>query len=780
MRERLLEIITTNNRKMNPMEIMNQYKENSTVEELRSVIHELDLMCRDGILRTSTGNTYVLNDLLTGVVDMHEKGNAHVIIKGQESDIFIPKNALRGAKDKDVVSIEVIDKVKGEGRVVKVLKRSLGKSLAEVINENGELKVVPLDKNLGYEIEIEDNDLHLVDGHIVHLEYIRELYKGKVLARIDSILGHKNAPGHETQIAMIASEFGISMYIPEDAQAEAKLFPKTLDPEEIKKEISRGRKDLRGDIVTTMDGKDTKDIDDAIQIEMLPNGNYKLIVHIADVSHYVKMGSAIWRYAEEKGNSDYLANKVGPMLPVELSNGICSLNPDEDRFALSCIMEIDHSGNIVNPEVSTCVIRSKMKMNYDAVQDIIEGKETEDTVNYTTVKYTVRENETAHDVAFKNCITVEELLEVNEGIEIKEGNEINVPVRPIIKLMSEVSKVLDAKYHRRGKSDFESSEIKHIFDENDNVIDVVPREQRPAESIIENFMICANEAYTTFMCDALSEVIPNMIPFVFRIHETPNPRRIEDFMNMLEAFGMSCPLKINPENVSSKDIQQLLEFLKEKENYRVFSHKLLRCMQKARYSPDNLGHFGIASDNYAHFTAPIRRMADLLIHTIFKVFIVDKDYSPENLSFWGNYLVEVCEHISECERNSAECEYAVDDYFNAELMKDKVGQTFEATIDGTMQGFMFVQTNDKYIDGRVQWMLSEDDSEELLTLTDRNEIEQFIEEHKKPFLYNYNENVYGYTNKGRVIYRYGDKVIVQCIGSDPEKREIDFALVRKA
>ena len=780
MRDKLLQIIKDNNKRMNPTEIMEHIKKDYSVSELREVVHELDLMCRDSILRVSHGNTYVLNDLLTGVLDVHEKGNAHLLIKDGE-DIFIARNNLKGAYDKDTVLVEYISKDKGEGRVVKILSRSLGRSLGEIVDNDGKLSVACLDKKLPYEVvvDLDECNFTLVDGLIVHLAYVKDISRGKVLAKIDRIIGHKNAPGNETEIAMIASEFNVDLFFPEEVKEEAKKFSQNLDPKDIEKEISHGRIDLRGDTTTTIDGKDTKDIDDAVQDEVLPNGNYKVTVDIADVSYYVKMGSAIWKYAEHKGNSDYLANKVGPMLPVELSNGICSLNPNEDRFAMTCTMEIDHSGRIVNSEVFTSVIKSKKKMNYDAVQDIIENKETEDTKDYTTIKYTVKENESAEDIAFKNCITVDRLLEFNKSDDIKPGNEINIPVRDVIKLMSKISKIMGSRLEKRGKINFESSEQKQIFDENDNIIDVKPRVQREAEELIENHMIFANEGFTIYTCTMLSTIFPRMVPFVFRIHEQPNPKKIDDFMNMLSVFGINYPRKINSDNVSSKDIQELLGYLSEKDNFRILSKKLLRSMQKARYSPDNMGHFGIASENYCHFTSPIRRMADLLVHTIFRTFIVDHDDSDATARFWSSYLPEVCDHISECEKVSAECEYAVDDYYNAKYMEDKIGQVFEATIDGTMNGCFFVETNDKYIEGRVDYIINREDSLLLKDMTDKNEIEQFIETHIKPFDFDYNENVYGYTRRGRVVYRYGDKILVQCIGSNPELREIDFALVGK-
>ncbi len=781
MREKILEIIERENRNLNPIDIVNRLYKNSTVEDYRKVMDELDSLCRDGILRQTSGNAYKKNELITGVLDMHEKGNAHLLVK-DGPDIFIAKNNMKGATDNDTVLVDYVNKEKNEGKVVRVLKRSLGRSLAEVVDIDGVYKIVPLDKELPYEVVVDtkDTEFSLVDGLIVHIDYVRDITKGKVLAKIDRVIGHKNAPGNDTEIAMIASEFGVSVQVPEDAKEEAKKFPKSLDPAEIEKELKLGRRDLRGDTTTTMDGKDTKDIDDAVQDEICPNANFQSTIDIADVSYYVKMGSAIWKYAESKGNSDYLANKVGPMLPIELSNGICSLNPNEDRYAVSCRLEIDHSGRIVNQEVFLSVIRSKKKMNYDAVQDILEGKETEDTKDYTTIKYTVKENETIDDIAFKNCITPERLLEFNKPEDFKSGNEINIPISDVIKLMYKVSKVMDTRLSKDGKCDFDSnSEKKQIFDENDKLIDIQPRVQREAEHIIENHMIYANVGFTRFVCGALAEIIPQMVPFVFRIHEKPNPKKIEDFMTMLSVFGVNYPKKINPENVSSRDIRDLLEYLKDSDHYNVFSKKLLRSMQKARYSPENEGHFGLGLQDYCHFTSPIRRMADLLVHTIFRVFLVEKDYSEENLRFWASYLTEVCEHISECERTSAECEYAVDDYYDAVYMEDKIGKTFEATLDSPMPNSFFAETTDKYIDGKVDFIMNEEDAKELETLTDPNEIEQFIAEHVKPFPYEYNDAVYGYTKKGRVVYRYGDKILVSCIGSNPDKREIDFALVRK-
>ena len=339
---------------------------------------------------------------------------------------------------------------------------------------------------------------------------------------------------------------------------------------------------------------------------------------------------------------------------------------------------------------------------------------------------------------------------------------------------------MEGALKRRGKVDFDSKERKYIFDDNDNVIGIKPRVQREAEKLIENKMIYANEAFAMFMVDKLSKITSGMIPFVFRTHGDPNPKKIEEFLDMLSIYGITLSVRIDPENVTSKQIAELLDSLKDKSNYSVFSNKLLRCMQKATYTTENYGHFGIASNLYCHFTSPIRRMADLLVHTLFKVFVVEKNHDSNTLKFWGNYLNNVCESISQCEQDAEKCEYAVEDYLNATYMQDKVGMCYEATIDGLLPSGFFVST-DELVEGRVDYFIGDEEAKELMELKDPEEINIYIEKHKKLFsgFYDYNEKLYGYSRNGKMILRYGDRVLVCCIGAYPERREIDFALVRK-
>lgn len=802
MREKILDVLKLNNRKMNPKEILDQIKEKNTIEDLRNITDELNSMCSDGILRTTTANSYFFNDMITGVLDVHDKGSAHVLMD-EGKDIFIRRDNLKGACDKDTVAISIINEKTNEGKVVKILKRSLGRSYGEVVDDNGIIKIELFNDNLPYEIEFENSEnINLVDGELVHFEYVKDLGKNRVLARVDKVLGHKNALLNEGQtpsrlaegIVRIACEFNRPFEIPKDALEEADLFPSELDPKEVKELIKTGKRtDLRGETITTTDGKDTKDIDDAVNTIILPNGNFEETTAIADVSHYVKYGSAIWAYAELKGNSDYWINKVAPMLPVKLSNGICSLNPNEDRYSLTVQYELDHAGNIINPRVFKAVIKSKKKMNYDAVQDIIDGKDTEDTEEYTTIEYTVKADETIDDIAFKYAMTSDELLEmthkgkkvtINNEEDFELGNEVNIPIRKVINNLYVSSKIQGNALRRKGKTDFQSSEPKYDVNDDDKIIEVGGRVQREAECIIENKMLYANIAFTMFMTKELSKITSGMIPYVFRTHGKPNPEKIKEFTNMLEAYGIKLPMHIDPDNVTSEQIEEILLYLKDEKNYSAFSDKLLRCMQKARYTRENIGHFGIGvkegDPGYTHFTSPIRRMCDLLVHTLYTVFCEEKCRDTKTLAFWGDYLNKMCDVITECEIVTDKCEFAVHDFANALYLEDKLGTTFEGVVDNIMPGYFFVKT-DNCIDGRVDYFLNENETDEVIALDNLNEIYSYVEEHKKVLngFYDYNEKSYGFSRNGRMLLRYGDRVLVCCTGADPDAREIDFTLLRK-
>ena len=771
MKDKIYDVIQKSNKGLTDLEVVKSIMKDYTPEDIKQVDDELRELCRSGVIRTNNRNEYIINRLTIGKVDLHEKGNAHIIVEGSE-DLFVPRDLVNGAQDGDIVLVEHLSEKEMKKRkssrllykVVRIAERNLGGGIGEVVNENGELKVVPTAKDLPFDIVVEDNDLNLVDGNLVKLKYVTDLPAKRVLVRVDEILGHKNAllnPGQEPtevsgEIAKIACEFGIPLQFTAEALEEAKNMPKSLSEDLIKEELAVGRVDFRNDLVYTIDGKDTKDIDDAIGVKILPNGNIQLAVHIADVSYYVKPGSALWKEAERRGNSNYLGNKVIPMLPVELSNGICSLNPNEDRFTTSCIMEIDHSGHVVNKKVCKGIIRSKKKMNYDAVQALIDKEfDSPELEGYDTLEYTLRDGETLDTVASENGITKEELLKYNPDFDENKTKVLNVPCYKLIENAYRLSKELSAMKKRRGEIQFESDETKIKQNEKDDVpYDVIPRDQRPAERLIEDFMVAANES--------VAEFLEEYEMAAYRIHDVPLEKSMREYLDLLEKLGIHYNGNIDPANVTSADCQRLLEFLKDEKLFRVLNKKLLRTMPKAIYSTENRGHFGIASKKYAHFTSPIRRFADLLNHTSIGYILKRDKIEDKFIKQWQSYLTTVCEKISKCERNSEKCEFAVDDMLKAWYMMSHIGEEFEVTIDTLMQGAFFVQT-DNYIDGRVAEIEREDG--ESISVNS---------------YYQYSEEAYAYTRNGRVDLRYGDRVIVKCINSDPLSREIDFALVRKA
>ena len=751
IKDKALEIITNSSRKLNPIQIIKEIKEDYSAEDLRNLLDALDELSKEGLIKSNSGNNYFKNDLIMGILDVHEKGNAHLLMSDGE-DIFIPRNQIKNANDKDKVLIDFTDKRRNEGKVVKVLERSLGKGLGEVYVDNGELKVKCVD-DLPYNVKIDTNNFDLVDGLLVKLKYVKDIDKNNVLAVVDHVIAHKNAPDYDTRL--IANEFDIPVDFSKEALEESKKMPKSLSDEMIEKALKEGVVDLRNKPIVTIDGKDTKDIDDAVLVEILPNGNYRLVVSIADVGRYVKRGSALWAEAEQRGNSNYLGDKVIPMLPIELSNGICSLNENVDRFAVTSDMEIDHSGNVVNSSLYLSIINSKKKMNYDAVQDIIENKETEDTKDYTTLPYIAKSGETLESIAFSYGLTKDELREFNNIDKVQDGTVVNIPVKAMIKNMYDLSKKLRNMKKKRGALEFLSDEVKYIFNKDGKAIDVKPHINREAESIIEDFMISANES------------VAKICPSIFRVHGNPFPKAIEEFLTFLSLQGIVYKGKIDPANVSNKDLQNLLDFLKEKlepEKYKAYNNKLLRCMQKAYYSTENIGHFGIASKEYTHFTSPIRRFSDLLLHTTIREFIINKNNNTKNINEWSSYLTVMCKHISETERISKEAEYAMDDMLGAEVMEgyineegQKIGghveEEYDAIIDSCLPNAFFIRTSN-YINGRI----------DLHTLDG---------------YYEFNERSLSYSKNGKTVLRYGDKIRVKCISASKERRQVDFALIKK-
>ena len=455
--------------------------------------------------------------------------------------------------------------------------------------------------------------------------------------------------------------------------------------------------DLRDKEIFTIDGDDTKDIDDAISIEKLNNGNYKLGVHIADVSYYVHENSPLDEEAYKRGTSCYLANTVIPMLPHELSNGICSLNPGVDRLAISCVMEINDMGEVVNYDIFESLIKSNIQMTYKKVNSILE-----DNV-------------------------------------IPEGYE---PYASSLHMMKELSDILRANKVRKGYIDFEIDEPKIITDDKGEAIDVKLRERGTGEKLIEDFMIAANETvarHITYL----------EYPFIYRVHGEPNEEKINNFLNFVSLLGYSVK---RPKKITPKSIQELLDSLKETKEYTILSSLLLRSMQKAVYDKNNIGHFGLASKCYTHFTSPIRRYPDTTVHRLLRTYLFNKNINLDTLKYWDQKLVPLALHTSERERASIECEREVDDMKMAEYMEKHIGEEFKGIVSGVMSFGMFIELPNK-IEG-------------LIRLDDL-----------RGDYYRYDETTFSLVgNKNKRGYRLGDEVTVIVKAASKANHTIDFIL----
>ena len=458
----------------------------------------------------------------------------------------------------------------------------------------------------------------------------------------------------------------------------------------------KDRKDLTDVTIFTIDGDDTKDIDDAVSIKK-EDGYYILGVHIADVTNYVKEGSPLFESAYEKGTSSYLADTVLPMLPHELSNGICSLNEGVDRLTIRCVMKIDTRGKIVDHDIFPSVINSKKKMTYKNVNKII----------------------------------MEDIIP--EGYENFADD---------LKLMHELAQILRKEKINRGYIDFDLDEAKIIQDENGKAIDVVKRQQLDGEKLIEDFMIAANETVATH--------IYNMdLPFVYRIHGKPNPEKIEDFVNFVKLLGYK--LDVSTEDITPKKMQDILDSLHEKKEFEILSDMLLRSMKKAVYSSNNIGHFGLASKIYTHFTSPIRRFPDLMVHTLLHKYLFENMVNMPTIRYYENYLPDACEHASKKEVDAQSAEREVLDMKMAEYMESHIGQEYTGIISGVTNFGLFVKLPN-LIEGLVH----------ISTL--------------KGFC-TYVPNLLSLVSDGKIRYSLGQQVKVRVTGASKENSTIDFEII---
>ncbi|EGQ2801614.1 ribonuclease R [Staphylococcus pseudintermedius] len=641
--------------------------------------------------------------LVRGTLSQNKKGFAFLRPDDQEmEDIFIPPTKINRAMDGDVVLVEV-KKSRGDFRKGKFegeVKAIESHSIKQVVGTFSEARhfgfVVPDDKRIMQDIFVpKGQELGAVEGHKV-LVQITQYSDGtnSPEGQISAILGHKNDPG--VDILSIIYQHGIEIEFPDDVLKEAENVPETILPDELK-----GRRDLRDELTITIDGADAKDLDDAIAVKKLDNGNTELTVSIADVSYYVTEGSALDREAYDRATSVYLVDRVIPMIPHRLSNGICSLNPEVDRLAMSCRMEIDAQGQVVKHEIFESVIHSNARMTYDAVNRIITDKDAATRAQYPEIV-------------------------------------------PMLDLAQTLSQQLIAMRKKRGEIDFDIKEAKVIVNEEGIPKEVVTRERGEGERLIESFMLIANET--------VAEHFNQMeVPFIYRIHEQPKSERLRQFFDFITNFGIM--VKGTGEDIHPSTLQNIHEEIAGRPEDMVISTMMLRSMQQARYDADNLGHFGLAADYYTHFTSPIRRYPDLIVHRLVRKYLIEKSMDGRAMHEWEEKLPQIAEHTSNRERRAIDAERDTDELKKAEFMIQHIGDEFEGVISSVANFGMFVELPNT-IEGMVNMQNMSDD------------------------YYHFDERQMALIGERKAkVYRIGDVVKVKVIHVDVDERQIDFQIV---
>jgi ribonuclease R len=669
----------------------------------KDFVKALVVMEEKGLVVRTRSNRYGLPDkmnLIRGKLTGHAKGFAFVIPEepGMD-DIFIPPNETNNAMHGDIVLARVSSTSSGqrrEGTVVRIVERGVQQVVGTYTESRHFGFVIPDDKKFASDIFIpKEASGGAVEGHKVVVKLTsypdgRKSAEGEVV----SILGHKNDPG--VDILSVIHKHGLPMEFPADVLEQANETPDEIDESEI-----ANRRDLRDEVIVTIDGADAKDLDDAVTVTKLNNGNYKLGVHIADVSYYVEEGSPIDREAEDRATSVYLVDRVIPMIPHRLSNGICSLNPKVNRLTLSCTMEISSTGEVVEHEIFQSVIKTTERMTYHDVNLILVDKDEETRKRYESLV-------------------------------------------PMFEMMEELAEVLRNKRMGRGAIDFDFKESKVLVDENGHPSDVVLRERSVAERLIEEFMLVANET--------VAEHFHWMdVPFIYRIHEDPKEDKLRRFFEFITNFGYI--VKGTANSVHPRALQEIIEEVQGKPEEMVVSTVMLRSMQKAKYYEESLGHYGLSTDYYTHFTSPIRRYPDTIVHRLIRTYLVEGKLDQATREKWNAQLPEIAKHSSDMERRAVEAERETDELKKAEYMEDKIGVEYDGIISSVTNFGLFVELPNT-IEGLVHVSYMTDD------------------------YYRYDERHYAMIGeKTGNVFRIGDEITVRVVNVNKDERSIDFEIV---
>lgn len=604
-------------------------------DELKEV---LDILVSEGKIGVSKKGKYGRPDEFaqTGIFSGHAKGFGFVTVEGMKEDVFIPAEKTMGAMHGDRVCITVEEEGSGrrqEGAVVRILEH-VNKTIVGYYQKNKNFGfVLPDNQKLCQDIFIPQGmDMGAVTGHKV-VAVVTDFGGGKKKPEgtIVEIIGHVNDPG--TDILSIIKAYGLPEEFPEEVMKQAMWTPELVDDRE-----TEGRMDLRHLPTVTIDGEDAKDLDDAITISKENDNHYTLGVHIADVTHYVQEGTAMDKEAFKRGTSVYLVDRVIPMLPHKLSNGICSLNAGADRLALSCIMEIDGKGNVMGHQIAETVIQVDRRMSYTAVNAIVTDRDPE----------TMEEYKDLQDMFF---------------------------------LMKELADILRGKRRQRGSIDFDFPESKIILDGKGKPLDIKPYERNAATRIIEDFMLIANETIA-------EDYFWQELPFVYRTHDTPDPEKMKRLGTFINNFGYT--IRTQNGEVHPKELQKLLDKIEGTPEEALISRLTLRSMRQAKYTAVCTGHFGLAANYYTHFTSPIRRYPDLQIHRIIKENLKE-GMGEKRIAHYDRILPEVTVQCSAMERRADEAERETDKLKKCEYMSRHLGEQFVGAISGVTSWGLYVE-----------------------------------------------------------------------------------------
>ncbi|USS88670.1 ribonuclease R [Fructilactobacillus cliffordii] len=674
------------------------------------IVQELAELERDRVVVvTNDGNFKINPSELSheGVFHSNPKGFGFVAYDEQLPDAFIAPDDTMKAMNLDKVQMQITKAAQKnsdrgpQGKVMEIMEHHYDHVVGEFVKTNNDLgylgQVKLRDKKLtGMKFYVADAGIHPTPGEVVTAditEYPNAKHPDYMVGVAKQVIGSVDDPGIDILQIVYAND--VPSEFPTDVLEAADEIPDHVLPEETK-----GREDITDQDLVTIDAEESKDLDDAVTAWKLPNGNYHLGVHIADVSHYVKPGSRLDEEAYTRGTSVYLTDRVIPMLPRRLSNGICSLNEGELRLCMSCEMEINPQGRVVKSRIHPSVMKSTARMTYNAVNEIIENHDPETRAHYAGLV-------------------------------------------PMFETMNELHQILYKARRRRGAIDFADDEAKIIVDEAGHPIDIQVRTRGTAERLIESFMLAANETVAETYHKA-------KVPFIYRIHENPDPTKVKDFFEFLTAFGIN--VKADPDHLQPKTLQNILTKVEGKPEEAVVSVMLLRSMQQAKYNEKCVGHFGLGAKYYTHFTSPIRRYPDMFIHRLIHYY-EDQGINDTTKKTYADVVSDVAVHASETERRAVDTERDVDAMMKAEYMSNKIGEEFDGVVSSVLKFGAFIELPNT-VEGLVHISRMTDDYyeyvEKYMALVGRNT---------------------------KRTFKIGQDVRVKCVGVDVDQSAVDFEIV---